>query len=245
MKRCYQVHLKLVKEQVKKELPTEKVASSVLKLNFIRKFPTGIYDYSLMTSVFTPIFQNKVTAPLKTTTSSQEWCGHSWLQLNRREEGYVFHSASYFEQEGDRKGKLGELMLEDALWGQIRLNPALIPEGKQQVLPGTQYLRFAHKEIKAYEAIISRGEYQGTEIPGEQLWVLKVEYPELNRSLEIVYEEAFPYAIMGWKERRLSGFGAAAREMETTAIRKAVMKSPYWEKNKKEDAPLREELKLD
>ena len=38
---------------------------------------------------------------LKTTTSVQEWCGHTFTQLNRIRDGYLVLGLSYFESEGD------------------------------------------------------------------------------------------------------------------------------------------------
>src|SRR4051812_35432527 len=46
----------------------------VLKLNFIRDFQTGIYDYNVMTSTFLKTEDH--FAPVKISFSSQEWCGH-------------------------------------------------------------------------------------------------------------------------------------------------------------------------
>src|SRR5262245_29695790 len=46
----------------------------VLKLNAIRDFQTGIYDYNVMTSVFARIVPGWPVA--KVSFSSQEWCGH-------------------------------------------------------------------------------------------------------------------------------------------------------------------------
>ncbi|MEO2100234.1 MAG: septum formation inhibitor Maf, partial [Flavobacteriaceae bacterium] len=68
-------------EQVKANQKSEHT-QSVLKLNRTKKFLTGIYPYSIMTSIFSRLGQSK---PLvKTTTSIQEWCGQAYLQLNRR-----------------------------------------------------------------------------------------------------------------------------------------------------------------
>ena len=63
----------------------------VLKLNWIRRFNTGIYDYSLMQSVFKPL---DGSSALKTTTTIQDWCGHVFQQYNRKENGYKLSSRS-------------------------------------------------------------------------------------------------------------------------------------------------------
>ena len=51
----------------------------VLKLNAIRDFQTGIYDYNVMTSIFARVAPGWPVAKL--SFSSQEWCGHVWHQL--------------------------------------------------------------------------------------------------------------------------------------------------------------------
>ena len=70
---------KQVKLDYPKESGLDKV--SVMKLNQSRKFNTGIYDYSILSSVFTPIEIEEYPHALKTTTSMQEWCGHSYTCL--------------------------------------------------------------------------------------------------------------------------------------------------------------------
>jgi hypothetical protein len=75
-------------KQVKLESDAEENATTVLKLNFIKKFITGIYDYSMYTSVFTPVQTNTFSATLKVTNTNQEWCGQSFLQLNYHQNGY-------------------------------------------------------------------------------------------------------------------------------------------------------------
>jgi len=52
----------------------------VLKLNATKKYLTGIYPYSIMTSSFYPVYDNQHAQ--KISFSSQEWCGHVYAQLN-------------------------------------------------------------------------------------------------------------------------------------------------------------------
>lgn len=230
----------LIDKQVKRESNSKEANTSVLKLNFIRKFPTGIYDYSMMTSTFQPINQEKTSLPFKSTTSSQEWCGHSWLQLNQQINGYQVKSYSYFESEGDAQLTIQPDLVEDAIWGQIRQNPKLIKEGEHMIFPSTHYLRFAHKVLKSYAANIAKSTYLNKDMPGHNLKVLTINYPQLNRKLEIIYESEFPYKIAGWKESRDS-FG---KQMQTTATKKSELKSAYWGQNSNSDNYLRDSLKL-
>lgn len=230
----------LSKKQVKKESNTNAASTPILKLNFIRKFPTGIYDYSMMTSTFSPLNEKKFAFPIKSTTSSQEWCGHSWLQLNLKKDKYNFKSFSYFESEGDELGEVNKMVLEDAIWNQIRIDPKLIPEGEQRLIPSAHYLRFAHKKVKGYDANIVRSRYKEKDMQGEDLVQLRISYPSLNRELSIIYESNFPFKIVGWKESRNSW----GKKMTTVARIKGELKSDYWSQNKNQDAHLKDSLKI-
>ncbi|NQZ77347.1 MAG: hypothetical protein HRT61_14775, partial [Ekhidna sp.] len=100
---------------------------SVLKLNMTKKFLTGIYPYSMMMSSFTPVSYDSYPDAIKVTTSSQEWCGHTWMQLNLEEESYRIRGFSYFETEGDVDLSVSKVLLEDELWSRLRLNPKTLP----------------------------------------------------------------------------------------------------------------------
>ena len=79
----------------------------VLKLNAIRKFQTGIYDYSVMTSVFARVDSpGRPFVPQKISFSSQEWCGHVYHQLLPRGGKLRSHSHSYFDGEADAELEL-------------------------------------------------------------------------------------------------------------------------------------------
>ncbi len=76
----------------------------VMKLNVVRHFQTGIYDYNVLTSIFARVAHGWPLA--KISFSSQEWCGHVYHQILPRVgrvEG-LFHS--YFDGEADGKDDL-------------------------------------------------------------------------------------------------------------------------------------------
>ena len=75
-----------------------------MKLNHLRQFQTGIYDYSTMTSVFARVALGWPVR--KVSFSSQDWCGQVWHQLlpaSGRIDG-ILHS--YFEGEADGRDEL-------------------------------------------------------------------------------------------------------------------------------------------
>jgi len=151
---------KQVKLDYPKESGLDKV--SVMKLNQSRKFNTGIYDYSILSSVFTPIEIEEYPHTLKTTTSMQEWCGHSYTQLNYVGNKYQLKQFSYFESEGDAEKELGQAQLEDGLMTKIRINNGQLPEGEINLIPSSIYSRFTHKDLKPSKATISKTESEST-----------------------------------------------------------------------------------
>lgn len=226
----------LTHKQVKKESETTAHHTSVLKLNLVRKFTTGIYDYSLMSSIFSPVNQAQNVFPIKVTTSSQEWCGHSWIQLNESAHHYQLQGFSYFEKESDVNKLLPKTITEDGLWNQIRFNPEQIPIGEVQMIPATQYLRLSHQDTKAYLANI---QLQSTN-DSIKKQLLSIQYPELERSIQIEFTAAFPHHILGWSEEKLSGDTL----LKTEAKLKARIQSPYWSQNRLQDSTMRKQLKL-
>ena len=70
----------LPKVQVKQERGDAPDALSVLKLNAYRRFYTGIYPYTIMTSSFTPVVPPRAPV-LKVSTTVQEWCGQAYTTL--------------------------------------------------------------------------------------------------------------------------------------------------------------------
>lgn len=214
---------------------------SVLKLNMTKKFLTGIYPYSMMMSTFTPVSQDKFPNTFKVTTSSQEWCGHTWMQLNQKKKGYQLQGYSYFESEGDVDLNVGDVLLEDELWTRIRLNPKTLPTGKIELLPATFYLRLRHKEAAPQKAEAKLLTVSESLYYPQRHELYEVEYED--RSLRIYFDSSFPHVIYGWEETFLSGFGTPER-LTTKAKRINTIKSAYWGKNSNADREIRKELGL-
>lgn len=205
----------------------------ILKLNFDRKFNTGVYPYSILTSVFTPINEAKT---LKITSSSQEWCGHTFLQLNLKDDSYETQLFSYFQAEGDKKSKIKSVLLEDEIWTKIRLNPNSLPIGELEIIPGTTFSRLKHQTLKPKKAIAKLNENQNTK-------TYEINYNDVKRSLKITFGKTFPFEILSWEESHLSGFGNP-KLLTTKATKKKTIKLDYWSKNSVSDSTFRKTLEL-
>lgn len=233
----------LTDKQVKNDFYRNPNSVPILKNNMIRKFTTGIYDYSMMTSVFTPVEAAAYPMTLKVSTSSQEWCGHTYMQVNWREDTYLMTLHSYFENEADQKKEAPHAILEDELFNRIRLNPEGLPTGELSILPGTMYLRLTHSDFTPTKADATLGDYTGSDFEGESLRAYRLSYPGLNRTVEIVFEKEAPYRIVGWTDAHPSLFDEKVRTTVARATR--TIKSAYWEQNSPEDVRLREELRME
>ncbi|MFQ5640686.1 MAG: septum formation inhibitor Maf [bacterium] len=233
----------LTDKQVKHESGDSKASASVLKLNFTRKFYTGIYPYSMMTSVFTPVDFNKY-ATLKVTSTSQEWCGHTFLQLNNRKNKIHVQLRSYFQSEGDQNFEIDPAFLEDEVWTRIRLAPEALPTGKVEMIPGTQFSRFRHTPLQAETTTAALTTTRDKNLSPDELHVYTIEYPRLKRKLAITFEKQFPHRILAWEASHPSGFGPNAKILTTRAVKTHSLLTDYWSKNKLSDSHLRDELGL-
>ena len=233
----------LTDKQVKNDNYTNPNSTGVLKTNLIRKFPTGLYDYSVMTSVFTPTDVEQYPQTLKVTTTAQDWCGHAFMQLNFREQQYKMQLRSYFENEADQEKNIGYAMLEDELFNRIRMNPEGLPTGTVSIVPSTMVIRLKHLPFKAYEAEASLTDYEGDTFEGEQLKVYELSFPALDRRLQIVFQSDSPYIIEGWKDTYPSAFDQQPRT--TVAKRTSTLLSPYWKKNSPADRAMRQQLDME
>lgn len=214
---------------------------SVVKLNMTKKFLTGIYPYSMMMSTFTPVSYDKHPDAFKVTMSSQEWCGHTWMQMNLQGDDYRLRGFSYFESEGDVEVTVPNVILEDELWTRIRLNPESLPIGKVELFPSAFYVRLRHRSLEVKKADTKVVSLESSEYANTAHNMYEIKYND--RSLSIYYEVDFPHTILGWEETYMSGFGNP--EMLTTkAKRISTMKSAYWGKNSNKDRDIRKKLGL-
>ncbi len=202
----------------------------VLKLNSTKKFVTGIYPYSLMTSTFSPIDLNQQA--IKVSFSSQEWCGNTFAQLNNRANFDIdFHS--YFEGDADRKQFLKKNILENELWNQLRISPESLTVGNLDIIPSFELLALNHEQIKAYKAEAS------LKIKGDFIkYTLK--YAELKRTLTIEATKDFPYTVESWEETIIK----KGKTETTRADKIKTIQSAYWRKNGVANIKERKELGL-
>ena len=202
----------------------------VLKLNFVRDFQTGIYDYNTMTSTWARTeFKPDAPWPLvKLVLSSTEWCGSvyaQWLARNGRLEGV---SHSYFDGEADQTPSLpippGGIF-EDQVPILVRgLRGDWLADGESRTvpfLPSSVRARLQHKPQVWGEATVSRKGFVYTvaEKDGETVtWTV---------------DQKAPHRILAWK----STSGEAGKLAGFARLK-------YWELHREGDEKLLRKLGL-
>jgi hypothetical protein len=190
-----------VKVNDHKKNPSDVV--DVLKLNLVRDFQTGIYDYNTMTSVFV---RSSDFEPLKLTFSSAEWCGHVFTEMIFREkvEGHI---SSYFE------GESGDIDMErpegsivgDNLFVLLRgLRGDYLGAGESKrvkLLPGAYYSRLTHRPIEYTDATISRAAaIESITVPAGSFEVMRYDVTVGDDRRGVFWiESAYPHRIVRWE----------------------------------------------
>ncbi len=215
----------------------------VLKMNMAKKFVTGIYPYSMMLSVFSPVSKNGEEKTIKTSCTSQEWCGHSFSQLKLSGNSYNWQLHSYFEKEGEQDKKIDAVLLEDELWSRIRLNPATLPQGNIDVIPGLFWQRLSHTEMNNQNAVLTLSKSDSI-VNENNARVYTLFFPKDNRTLQIYFQPAFPHQILGWQESYPDGFGNNKKMLTTKALLKKTIWLDYWKHNALSDSIYRDTLQL-
>ena len=215
----------------------------VLKMNMTKKFVTGIYPYSMMLSVFSPVSKSGAEKTIKTSCTSQEWCGHSFSQLKLNGNSYNWQLHSYFEKESEEDKKIDAVLLEDELWNRIRLNPATLPQGNFAVIPGLFWQRLSHTVMSKQNAVLTVSKADSFVIENNaQVYTLF--FPKDNRTLQIYFQPAFPHQILGWQETYPDGFGNNKKMLTTKALLKKTIWLNYWKHNALSDSLYRDTLQL-
>ncbi len=209
----------------------------VLKLNAMLNFRTGIYPYSVMTSVFASIDASggaERFAPVKLTFTAQEWCGQVFRSVKPESGHFTEKLHSYFEVEGDATRQVdvdATTLYEDALWIQLReLDGPFAGGGDWQglLVPSLWRVRQSHEPLAPVEARITRDH---TTVDGVPVARFVVAAPDFERVFDV--EEAPPRRILAW---RTSG-GEKATLLGTKRFK-------YWQLNGLGDEALLSEFGL-
>ncbi len=218
--------------QVKSNREQGENIDNVIKLNLIIDFPTGVYDYNTMLSVFAGVESLEYGKVAKVTFSSQEWCGHTWQQMLFREGRLTGNVHSYFE--GEEREDLALAVPpggvpEDALmlWARGLLAPEVKPGAsiRAETLLASKLSRLGHVEPTWRRATLSRASTaEALTVPAG---VIKARLALVDVGSDLRYrfwvEEAHPHRIVKWEREHPS--------LEESAVLLGSDRAPYWQMN--------------
>ena len=221
-------------QKVKLDHPSIAASDSfeAMKLNLVRDFQTGIYDYNTMVSVFTDTMD---FMPVKTSFTSAEWCGHVYEELlfgpKRIKELYF----SYFEGESSSRmlrSKKGGVT-EDGLFILLRdLRDDFLEPGEKRVLPflaGSFYRRLTHRRLEWSTCEIERlAEFKTIEVPAGEFSVVVYSVKTGHRIGRFFIEKPYPHRIIRWQWTAPKDVNAEGSE---TGELTGTVRSPYWQLN--------------
>lgn len=233
---------------IKDDSATGNARLDVIKLNHMETFQTGVYPYSVMTSVFMPVadFGADVGgrfAPAKLTLTAQEWCGHVWHGVWPSAGSFQASMRSYFATEGETdrtveapKGTL----YEDALLVQLRELDGPFAGGADwsgSLVPALWEQRMAHRPLAPVAATIARADTAVAGPDGDPLAAtrFRIAYAGARGPFvrTVVVEKQAPRRVLGWTTSR----GERVRLVRS-------LRMPYWRLNRPGDTRWRDSLGL-
>lgn len=201
----------------------------VLKLHSTLHFTTGIYPYSVVTSVFSPIgfWRGQPFSPAKITLTAQEWCGHVFHGLWPGEGRFLQTLLSYFDSEGEASSVISaprDLLYEDALLLQLRQIDQPWFSGSSwsgSIVPSLWRLRKLHVPSHAVPATLQRSD---TSRLGRPAFRYHLSYLRYSRTF--VIEKAYPHRVLAWQDAE----GEDLQLQHTERL-------PYWSLHRRQDEP--------
>lgn len=209
---------------------------SVMKLNLVEDFQTGVYDYNLMLQTFVAVDSvngRPAGVTTKVAWSSQEWCGNLFKEALFDKDALRVTSHSYFDGEGDQAlnepTPAAAVLSEDALmlWARGMAWPVLKSGDTREVpaLLSMQVARFKRGPREWGKAVLSR----------DSTGAVDVYRAKLSDGREKVFEveKTAPFRVLKY---------TGSDGLEATMVASERMK--YWELNKAGGEAALEKLKL-
>ncbi len=238
-------------KRVKADAPGRNPADTfdALKLNLVRDFQTGIYDYNTMTSVFV---RSDDFSPVKVSFTSAEWCGHVYEELIFDPRSIREQIFSYFEDESSSRtlDAPPRGVAEDNLLILLRgLRGPYLAAGERisvPFLPGAFHRRLVHRSLAWTTADIERlKEMQTITVPaGEFRTIVYVVRVDGGREGRFHVESEHPHRIVRWQWESTAG-GPRAREAAESAELTGTARVKYWNLNGLGDERHLDQLGLD
>jgi hypothetical protein len=211
--------------------PDNKNHAQIFKLNRIKDFQTGIYDYNMMTSTFTAIDPFQINGTqfskgevVKVAFSAHDWCSHVFHQLNRRSNGIESSSYSYFESESDKKQVLPveeNTFYVDNLFIDVRELIKEMPQGEITLYQSLENARLSHTPLSIQTATIEKSDRKYN-FNGIETHVTSTSIFSKNETWIFLVEKEYPKKILYYE------YSKDNKIMSSGTLHKSI-RLPYWQ----------------
>jgi hypothetical protein len=232
-----------VAKHVKVDDPARNPADTfdALKLNFVRRFQTGIYDYHTMVSLFS---RSQDFSPVKVAFTSSEWCGAVYDEMTFTGRRLSRRFSSYFEDESASQSDdvPRDGVVEDNLFILLRgLRGAYLNPGEKRsvsLLPSPFYTRLTHQRPAWTGATVERlARTESVRVPAGTFRVdVYVVNAADGRKGRFLIERDYPHRVIRWawkaapsSERQAWLGGIDSGELTGSA------RLPYWKLHDADD----------
>lgn len=196
-----------------------RISANVVKLNYIRTIPTGMYDYFQMASLF---FDVKTGELLKYSLGSQDGCGNTYFEIRKGRLGTRIVYNSYFDDEGRIKKRLPSgVTFYDALPVVLRFKLDKTTHYKIRFITSLIANKYVKPEVVDGTVTITAKELEGY---GS---VYRVVLLYDGKEDQFYFEKNYPYTLVKWNKAG----GDAIRLKRSHFIE-------YWKYTKNEDRDL-------
>ena len=224
-----------------------------LKLNVIRDFQTGIYDYNTMTSIYV---RSRDFSPVKIAFSCDEWCGQVYEEMNYERFHVADHYASYFEDESEteRLTLQPNGLTEEELLIRLRdLRGAWLKPGERRTvpfLPSAFLRRLTHRrELQWSQATIERTrDPEAVVVPAGKFEATRYTVRVKNGPGGVIWiEQTYPHRVVRWQwsanPAAASGGWSPAEGLDGGELTGSA-RLKYWELHRPGDEKYLEQLGL-
>jgi hypothetical protein len=167
-----------------------------LSTNFTQKINQENYHYSEITTAITPLNSLIYPHAVAIVSSSQSNDVTDFSSFQPQPKSYLFVSRNSQNPEKEIREISEKIHLEDEIWAKIRMNPDALPQGEFEMIPSLGYWNKTHESPNAQEVKAELKDFGND----KKLKIYSLDYPDLKRKLDIIFEASFPFQIIEFKE---------------------------------------------
>lgn len=186
----------------KKNVKSNKGKKEVIKYNYLSRIPTGTYDYRQMMSMF---FDRESGEVIKFTMSSQDGCGHTYMEYNKAFKDNTLHYYSYMDDQGKINEKLPkkDFVFYDSLPVYLRFKLEKADKKKEfkfniDLLSSLIRNKYRKPVLQKAEVSVQRSDVGSSDKTGFSKYIVTV--TTKKGTDRYIFGGNYPYMLLEWEK---------------------------------------------